>query len=209
MLLQIMPYIFGAAISPILLATAVLLLAQPQKPRQKTLAYTFGGLTAASVVGGFIFFVMHARSQAVTPTVSDSVIHIGIGIILLILAMKLWYKENKKPKKMTGKVHYSRDFMLGVFLMCSNFTSLIMYVPAGVELQGASMAVRVTGLALLVIASAMAMWLPLILVIALGKRGQKILDKLSGFMRKHGNQVSGAMIGMIALYVLYKGVSGL
>lgn len=209
MLIQILPYVFGAAISPLLLATAVLLLAQPKKPRAKELVYTLGGITAASIIGTLIFFVVHVRTQSAKPSLAFSLIHIVIGTILLILAFRLYRKENKKPKKVSKKVHYSRDFILGVVLMCSNFTSLIMFVPASIELQGAELTTRITALALLVTASTLAMWLPLILVIALGKSGQKILDKLSVFMRKHGNQVSGSMIGVIAVYVLYRGLSSL
>lgn len=210
MLIEIMPYLLGAAISPLLLATTVLLLAQPQKPLQKTVVYLLGALNSAALIGGAIFFLLHSRSEAMAsrPTLSDALIHILLGVVLLVLAMKMWHKP-PKPAKVNRQVHYSRDFLLGAGLMSLNFTSLIMFVPAGLELQYASGDIKVTGFLLLIAASTLAIWLPLLLVVALGKRGQRLLKVANTFMARHGQQVSASLIGAIALYVIYRGVSGL
>lgn len=210
MLLQIMPYVLGAMISPVVLATTVILLAQHDKPLQKTGFFLLGGLLTASVVGSIIFFAAHARVEGSKPSLSDSVIHIIVGLVLLLLAVRIWHKKKKPAKKAASKkVHYSRDFILGLVLMASNFTSLIMFVPAGLELQRAALDTRLTGLVMLILASTLAIWLPLLLVVMLGKHGQKLLASMDRFMARYGQQVSGGMIGVIALYVLYKGVSGL
>lgn len=209
MLFEIFPYVVGAAVSPVVLATCVLLLAQPQKPIQKTFAFALGGTLAASVIGSAIFFTVHAKSQSAMPTFSASVIHVMVGLVLLGLAVKVWRKAPKKARRVTKKVHYGRDFALGILLMASNFTSLIMFVPASLDLQDASAETRLVGLVLLIIASTLAMWVPLLLVLVSGKQGKKLLKSLSKFMAAHGQQVSGGLIGVIALYVLYKGVIGL
>lgn len=209
MLLEIMPYVLGAMVSPVLLATTVVLLAQAKKPLSKTLVFLVGGVVTATVVGSVVFFAAHARTQTAKPSLSDSLIHIAVGLVLLVLAARIWRKPKKAARGGSKKVHYGRDFLLGVVLMASNFTSLIMFVPASLELQSASLETRLTGLAMLIAATTLAIWLPLLLVIIMGKSGQKLLAALSRFMAKYGQQVSGAMIGLIALYVLYKGISGL
>lgn len=209
MLIEITPYILGAMVSPVLLAATVMLLAQPKKPLQKTAFFLLGGLATASVVGGIVFFAAHARGQGAKPSFSDSAIHIVVGLVLLVLAARIWRKKKKPTKATNKKVHYSRDFILGMVLMATNFTSLIMFLPAGLELQRATLDTRVTGVALLVVATTVAIWLPLLLVAIMGKHGRKLLAAMSRFMDKYGQQVSGGMIGIIALYVLYKGISGL
>jgi len=208
MLIEIVPYVVGAAISPVVLATAVLLLAQAQKPLQKTFAYLLGGLLSASVIGGIIFFAAHAQAQASSPTLTDRVLHLIVGVVLSALAYRVWRKPAKKAKRVSQKVHYGKDFLLGVGLMAVNFTSMIMFVPAGLDLQDAALDVRLTGLTLLVLAATLAMWLPLVLVMALGKRGQSLLKSANSFMSKHGQQVNGGLIGLIAIYVIYKGLAG-
>lgn len=209
MLFEILPYVVGAAVSPVVLATCVLLLAQPQKPVQKTFAYALGGTLAATVIGSAIFLTVHAKTQAAMPTFSASVIHVMVGLVLLGLAVKVWRKPAKKAKKVSKKVHYGRDFGLGILLMSSNFTSLIMFVPASLDLQGAPAETRLVALILLIMATILALWVPLILVMVSGKHGRKLLKSMSKFMAKRGQQVSGGLIGVIALYVLYKGISGL
>jgi hypothetical protein len=42
----------------------------------------------------------------------------------------------------------------------------------------------------------------------LGDRGKQLLNSASKFMAKHGQQLNGGLIGLIALYVLYQGLSG-
>jgi len=209
MLIEILPYVVGAAVSPVVLATCVILLAQPQKPVQKTLAFAMGGTLTAVVVGTVIFLTVHAQSQVARPTLSASIIHIMVSLVLLGLAIKVWRKPPKKAKKVSKKVHYARDFGLGILLMASNFTSLIMFVPASLDLQSAPAETRLTGLTLLIISSTLAMWVPLLLVLITGEHGKKLLKSMSKFMAARGQQVSGGLIGVIALYVLYKGISGL
>lgn len=208
MLVQIIPYILGASISPVVLAVCVLMLAEKQKPLQKAFVFFLGTLTAAIPIGSAIFFAVHTRSQATRPSLTDSTIHIIVGAVLLVMAVRIWRKPHKKTK-VSKKVHYSRNFILGMVLVASDVTSLIMFVPAGLELQTASADVRLAGLVLLIMALTMAAWLPLVAVILLGETGKRLLGVANTFMTKHGQQVSGGMIGAIALYVLFKGLSGL
>ena len=132
-----------------------------------------------------------------------------LGLVLLVFAFQVWRKPPRKAGRVSKKTHYGRDFGLGMLLMASNFTSLIMFVPASLDLQDASAETRLTGLILLIIATILAMWLPLLLVLISGKYGRKVLKSMSKFMTKHGQQVSGGLLGAIAIYVLFKGLSGL
>jgi hypothetical protein len=209
MLIEILPYVVGAAVSPVVLATCVILLAQPKKPVQKTFAFFLGGALAASAIGSFIFVTVHQQAQAATPTLSASVIHLIVGLLLVGLTVRIWNKPPKKTRRISKHVHYGRDFFLGVGLMTINFTSLIMFVPASLELQGAAASVRLAGLILLIVSSTLAMWLPLLIVVLMGKKGKRALKSMGQFMTLHGQQVSGGLIGVIAFYELYKGVTGL
>lgn len=209
MLIDILPYVLGATISPVLLTVMVVLLAQPKKPLQQGLTFFVGGVLAAIPIGGLLFFAARAPGQAATPTTAADILHIVIGLLLGVLAIKAWKKPAKKAKKPTNKIRYARDFMLGIVMVGSDITSLIMFVPAGLVLQHAPMSTRIEGLGLLIIALTMAMWLPLIAVMLLGKRGRQLLNTANKVMTKHGQQITAIVVGAIALYELYKGISAL
>lgn len=206
---SIVPYILGATISPVLLATTIVLLAQKQKPIAKAMVYLLGGVLTASVIGSFIFFAVHQRTTSGQPSLSDSLIHIIVGLVVLGLSVRMWQKKQTPPKKVNTKVHYSRDFLLGVALMAVNFSSLIMFVPASLELQAESTTVRLTGLVVMVAAASLAMWLPISIVLISGKHGRHVLDRLHSFMLKHGQQISAVVFGLIAVYIIYRGVIGI
>jgi threonine/homoserine/homoserine lactone efflux protein len=209
MLLEIMPYVVGAAVSPVALAICVLFLASPRKPLQQAVAFAVGGIVSGAVAGSFVFFAVHTRAQSARPTFTDAAIHVFLGLVLLVMAIRIWRKPQKTTKKVSKKTHYSRAFLLGLGMVATDFTSLIMFIPASLALQTASADVRLTGLVLLIVALTSALWLPILVVLLLGETGKRLLAIASKFMTKHGHEVSGGMVGLIALYVLYKGISGL
>ncbi len=208
MLVEITPYVIGAAVSPLILITTIFLLSQPNTPKMQTFMYFLGGLFITSIIGTIVFFTLHMRSNSGKPSVGDAEIHVLIGLMLLGLAVKIW-RRKQNANRISTKLHYGRDFLLGVFLMASDFTAFAMFIPAAVDLRGASEEVKLIALALLIAASLLPIWLPLGLVIIMGKKSQALLDHLSVFMKKHGHQVSGGLVGAIGCYVLYKGIIAL
>lgn len=211
MLLQIMPYAFGAAVSPLLLVTSILILSQPKRPKQQCFVFSLGALATITTIALLLFFVMHVRAPASDPTMTADIIHIVAGIALLALAAHSWHRGSaaNKPARVSGHASYAKAFVLGLALMLSNFTTIIMFIPAGVELQTAGDAVRSAGLVLMVMFAMLPIWLPLLLLTAMGKRGEKLLGALSRFMAKHGHEVTAGFVGLIGLYVLLRGILGL
>lgn len=208
MLYEITPYVIGAAVSPLIFITTIFLLSQPYKPKMQTFMYFIGGLVITTALGSIVFFALHHRQTSGKPSVSESALHILIGLMLLGLAVKIWRKKNK-PNSVSKKLHYGRDILLGMFLMASDVTAFAMFIPAAVDMQNASDALKLSALAILIAASLLPIWLPLGLVVVMGKKSQKLLESLSLFMQKHGHQASSGLVGAIALYVLYKGIAGL
>lgn len=209
MLYSIVPYIVGATISPVLLAMAIVLLAQKDQPITKAMTYLLGAWTAAFGIGSFIFLTVRQRAVSGRPTLTDSLIHIVVGVLVLGLAMRMWRQKKKHQKKVASKVRFSKMYFLGIALMAFNFSSLIMFVPASLELQGAGVLIRFIGLCLMVAAASLAIWLPIIVVVVSGQRGRKVLDRLNVFMVKHGQQLSASVLAIIALYIIYRGVVGI
>lgn len=211
MLLQIMPYALGAAVSPLLLVTSILILSQPKRPKQQCFVFSLGALVMITTIALLLFFVMHVRAQASDPTMTADIVHIVAGIALLALAAHSWHKGSaaNKPARVSSHASYAKAFVLGLALMLGNFTTIIMFIPAGVELQASGDAVRSAGLVLMVLFAMLPIWLPLLLVTAMGKRGEKLLGALSSFMAKHGHEVTAGFVGLIGLYVLLRGILGL
>lgn len=208
MLYEITPYIIGAAISPLIFITSIFLLAQPKNPKMQTFMYFLGGLVITTLVGVFVFFVLHQRYSSGNESVSERALDILVGLMMLGLALNIWRKKNK-PKKVSRNLHLGRDFLLGMFLMASDVTAFALFIPAAIDLKEASDSIKLTALVLLIGASLLPIWFPLGLAVILGKRSDKILNRISKTMIEHGHQVSGGLIGAIGIYILVKGLIGI
>lgn len=205
--LEILPYVIGAAVSPILLILTILLLSRPKNPKLHTTFYALGCLLMVSVIGAFLFFFVHFTLGKADPSKQTDYIHIGLAILLYFLA---WHSLNKKPKKKKAKQQsFVADFVLGLVMMALNFSTLIMFLPAAVDLEQSGDIVRLIGLAMMIAGAMVPVIVPLLIILLLGKSGDAILARLGKFMHRYGNAITAVFIALIATYVLYRGVVGL
>lgn len=209
MLAPLFPYMLGAAISPMLLVTTIMLLGSSQKPKLKTAVFGLAALLTIAIIGFVLFFVIHMGAQRGAPSVSDGIIHIVAGLLILILAWKAWRRgpASARPKKHT-KQSILAFFVLGIGLMATNITTIAMYLPAAAELahNQASAPTRLTSYLLMVLFSVLPILIPLGLVVLLGKHGDSLLALLSRFMQRFGYLVTAGFFVILGVYVVYKGV---
>jgi hypothetical protein len=206
MLLQIVPYMLAAAVSPFLLIVVIMVLAQPVKPKLQAFVMALGALTSAIAIGTVLFFVIHFGLSHAKPSASADIFHIIIGLSLFWLAWHAYHKgPAKKPKDKAGRSFWG-DYALGVALMATNITTLIMFVPAATDLQNSPGVERLAGLCMMIFGAMLPILIPLLILVVLGKAGDSILDKLGTFMHRYGHLVTAIFIAVIGLYVLLKGL---
>lgn len=206
-LYKILPFIVGAAISPVLLVTSLLILSQPKRPVSKTIAYLVGSAVTITAITFVVLYIATIRS---VPSGSKEVIpHIIIGLLLILLAINIYRRGPTKPHKNTkhsnkkGLIGY---LILGVVLMVTNVTTIAMVFAIAVEIRSGD----VSGISKMfyfiatIFASLLPILLPLTVLALAGKHSAAILKSLSGFMKQYAHIITAIFFGLLGLFSLLK-----
>lgn len=202
---KILPYILGAAVSPILLVTTLYLLAQPKDPIKKSLLYLLGGSTTIAILTFFIFYTTTFNPNP-APN-NDLAPHLIIGVLLLFLAYGIYSKGPAKAKSEDASNKKSWGYLgLGFLLMITNFTTLAMIFEVALELRANHIAGtdKMVYLLATVMSSILPILLPLLILLFAGKHSKKILDVLSGFMAKYAHIVTAIFFAVLGIFSLLK-----
>jgi len=203
--IKIFPFIFGAAISPVLLVTVLYILSRPTQPIKKALVYLLAGIITISTITAIIFYSTQIRPEPAPR--NDLIPHLIIGFLLLFLAIDIYKKgpSKKKPKETKGRGLIG-FFGLGVLLMLTNFTTIAMIFEVALDLRQLQIlgTQKLFYLLITVFFSILPILLPLFILLIAGKNSEKILEKLSGFMQKYAHIVTSAFFAILGAYVLLK-----
>lgn len=203
--LKIIPFVIGAAVSPILLVTTLFILSSKKNPKAKSLTFLLAGTITISIVT--IFIILTSSSAPARSGGSAKIPHIIIGLLLLFLAFDIYKKGPQKSKqknvKSEGLLMY---FLLGAVMMLTNFTTIAMIFEVALMIRELSIGSQARDFYILltIISSLIPILLPLIVLIIPGKEGDKILKNLSSFMGRYSYIVTSIFFTIIALYILTK-----
>lgn len=204
-LAKILPYILGAAISPVLLVMALYLLSLPTKPVKKTLLYL---LSAAVTIAIITFVIIFATNINPNPAPGKDLLpHIIIGILLIALAIWIYKRGPSKADKSSVKSQGSLRFLiLGAGLMLTNFTTIAMIFEIAIELRANQIVGQEKNLYFLltVLSSILPILLPLLILLLAGKYADSILKYLSSFMSKYSNVVTSVFFGLLGVFSIIK-----
>lgn len=204
-LIKTLPFIFGAAISPVLLVTVLYILSRPYEPVKKAIAFLLGSALIITAVSTMIFYSTTLRPNP-TPR-NDLLPHLIIGFLLLLLAFDIYHrgpvKSQHKANKNDGLWKY---FGVGVVLMVTNFTTIAMVFEVALNLRafGIQGIDKIYYLLATILFSLIPALLPLIILASLGKRAHEVLEKLSGFMSRYSHIVTSIFFAAIGAFVLTK-----
>jgi len=204
-LLKSIPYIIGAAISPVVLVMTLFILARPVQPVKKNLFFLLGSAVTITAVASIIFFTTTIRPDP-SPN-KDLLPHIIIGLLLLFLAFNIYTqgpaKAKSKPDRQDSPIKY---LALGAILMLTNFTTIAMVFALALELRSSGIlgAEKITYLLAIIIFSLLPIILPLSILFVAGKKSSDILEKLSCFMQRYAHIVTSVFFALMAGYVLLK-----
>jgi hypothetical protein len=203
--IKIFPFIFGAAISPVLLVTVLYILSRPTQPIKKVLVFLLASTVTISIITAVIFYSTQIRPGPAPR--NDLIPHTIIGFLLLFLALDIYKKgPSKKKAKESSRRGLLGFFGIGVVLMITNFTTIAMIFEVALDLRQLQIfgAQKLIYLLVTVFFSILPILLPLIILLLAGKNSEKILDKLSGFMQKYAHIVTSVFFAILGAYVLLK-----
>lgn len=211
--LQILPLLLGAAISPVATTGMITVLATNNKSTIiKGFSYLLGTTMPLLIIGIPGIFLFSHIDFAPKNTVINSWIDLLAGLVLLGLAVKVALKpKTDKTKTATQDSHrnqsYSKLTALGIVLMITNFSTLVLFIPAVKDIAISSL--DVSGKSILLIVSIaitlLMIFAPLLIFILSPKRSEKILSSLKSLINRHMREVTLSILIVFGIYLLIKG----
>jgi threonine/homoserine/homoserine lactone efflux protein len=205
-LFSLLPLGIGAAISP-WPTTVTIMFLSTGRPLAKALAYLIGysavlvaiGIVALTVFGGGDY-EGGDRSSAVGGTLD-----VVFGILFLGLALKLWLKapdpSAPPPRWMSAfeSINIGGAFLLGVFMMVTNFSTLPLYIAGLKEIVTAKLdpAGNLFALVLFILLIVVELLVPTVVYARSPRRGGELLDGARQWLEKYNRVIS------ICIFVFY------
>jgi threonine/homoserine/homoserine lactone efflux protein len=205
-LFSLLPLGIGAAISP-WPTTVTIMFLSTGRPLAKALAYLIGYSAVLVAIGIFALTVFGGgdyeggdRSSAVGGTLDEV-----FGILFLVLALKLWLKapdpSAPPPRWMSAfeSINIGGAFLLGVFMMVTNFSTLPLYIAGLKELVTANLnpAGNLFALVLFILLIVVELLVPTVVYARSPRRGGELLDGARQWLEKYNRVIS------ICIFVFY------
>jgi len=213
---KVLPLAVGAAISPTILVVVLLVLGSPVHPRARGTAYAAGAITVLLVLSAISLTLL--RRSVTGHKASDPIygwIDIGFGILIALVGLRALLTTPKPKATPTDgaddRPHLARFYVIGLAMMLSNFSTLVLYVPAMKDVAVASVGfgakLVVVGL-VLAFASVLA-WAPVLMDVVAPKAAGHVLDPLNGFMTRHQRAVTVTVCFVFTIVLIAKGARAL
>src|ERR671911_306576 len=205
-LFSLLPLGIGAAISP-WPTTVTIMFLSTGRPLAKALAYLIGYSAVLVAIGIFALTVFGGgdyeggdRSSAVGGTID-----VVFGILFLVLALRLWLKapdpSAPPPRWMSafGSINTIGAFLLGVFMMVTNFSTLPLYIAGLKELVTANLnpAGTLFALVLFILLIMVELLVPIGVYARSPGRGGELLDGARQWLEKYNRVIT------ICIFVFY------
>jgi hypothetical protein len=207
----VLPYAVGAMISPFVLTVQALILASGIQPKLRGWVYVLGctAFTLTFIVAVYTGLSRLSVSQSKPSPVLQG-IEVSLGILLLVVAFRV-LTHKKRP----GDEHESRVqqmiktakpwsfFVVGLAVMATNLSSLIIIIPgvrAAQESQ-AAFPLQVVAMLLILLFTLMPALLPVGLATAFGTHADSLLAWLNHFVTKNSGIITAAICVLLAVFL--------
>jgi threonine/homoserine/homoserine lactone efflux protein len=214
-LTELIPLALVIALSPLSIIPAVLVLHTP-RAKVASLLYLVGWVLALAVLTAIFVEVSGLTGNLSSPPKWASYLRIVVGVALIVFGIIRWVNRNKSPhmpKWMTqlSNVTPVKAGITGAALAVINPKVLFICAAAGLAIGTAGIGAPAAWLAVayFVAIAASTVALPVLAYAVSGDRLQEPLNRLKVFMEKHNAALVAAILIVIGLLVLYKGIHAL
>jgi len=216
LLSKVLPLSLGAAVSPTVLAVVLVVLAGRRAIARGT-AYVIGvlvvlaGLTALGLYG-----VRQAAPSAATIEVERAVDAIA-GVLLLLLALgtilRAAVRDPAAPSETPSPTAEGRSslggaFVLGVAMMLSNFSTILLYLPAMHVISTAGVAAgdKVLAVAVAFVVTSLPATVPLVVRVVAPGPSARAFDRLHGFIARNQRRIGVTIEVIFGVYLVVKAI---
>nr|WP_099024167.1 GAP family protein [Mycolicibacterium palauense] len=216
MLTELIPLATVIALSPLSIIPAVLIL-HTARPRPSSLAFLTGwviGLAVLTVLFVEISGLLGGMDRQ--PPTWASWLRVVIGAALIAFGVFRWLTRHTKPHQMPGTKHITeagpgKALAVGALLTVVNPKVLFICAAAGLAIgtAGLGQTKAWAAAAIFVAVSACTVAAPILAYAVMGERLDPALLRLKAWMEKHNSALVAAILVIIGLMVLYKGLHAL
>ena len=214
LLLTVLPFALASMVSPL---TIIIVMAVLSATKRRALKAVLFAITYATVFSAICLSLVAVGSAATiggNPSSAIAGIDVFLGVILLYIAGRsltwgvgtpLVRSFNPDAMSVAGAVS------MGVLFSASNFSSLIPALAASKDIGVAAVPPfdkTVAFVFLLVIALSW-VWAPVVIYLVTPNNFDRLLDPVMRFLRRHGGKLMAAVLFLIGLYLIVRGVTGL
>jgi hypothetical protein len=214
LLATVLPFALGAAISPILFAVEILALTSSRSPRLRAwlvVAGSLAAITAFSLLGlGLGASLPHHHPH---PRVDGAIDIVAAGL-LGWLGLRAWRRRGEARPGHTTIVDRldgapTRTFFLaGVLGMVTNFSTLVLYLPAlrAISKASVSPAEKALCLAIVLVITLLVVWVPAAIVTIAGRHATPTLEALNRVLAAKSAQITTAICLGFGIYLAIKAI---
>jgi len=202
------------AISPFSIIAAVVLVLHTDRPTPNGLAFLSGRLIGLAAITA-VFIQAPRLVSGFDRPISPWVL-IAVGAILLALGLWVWARRDRMTEEPRWLSSISRMTpvgagVIGALLVLTNPKMLAANAAAGILIGTAGLGLAGAGAAVAyysaVASSTVAV--PVLAYVAVGARADDHLTRLKEWLHRHSGHVTGVILVLVAIIVLYTGIRGL
>jgi hypothetical protein len=138
------------------------------------------------------------------------------ALLLFVLAGRSWWKRSKpstKPSLAESLTNTSPKayLVVGATAMLLDFTSIVLYLPAIREItkSSAGLGASAVALAVMILFIMLPVLAPVAVATVFGKRADRTLDRLHGFVVAHSTEIAVVVELGFAIYFVIKAVTAI
>lgn len=217
LLTKVIPLSLGAAISPTVLAVALIILSG-KRPIARGTSYLFGVLTILSALTALgLFGLLSPPTDSVTRQDITRTVDGIFGVLLLLLAVgaviRAYVKDPSAPKDSDDETNSDTSrggilapFLLGIGMMVVNFSTILLYLPAmhAIESSDVSGSNKALAVILAFLITSLPATAPYFVRICAPKTAGRAFAKLHVFITKHQHQIAIVIEVIFGVYLLSK-----
>lgn len=209
---ELLPLALVIALSPLTIIPGILMLHTP-RPRPTSLSFLAGWVLSIALVTAAFVGASELGGDLDHQPKWAPYVRIGIGITLIVLGLYRWLTRNSSqhaPKWMTSMTSAGprRAFLTALVLNIANMKVFLMCAAAGLAIATAALGTTMSWLAVAaftaVAASSVA--IPVLGYLFAGDRLDGPLNRLKTWMEENHGALVGAILVVIGLALLYKGI---
>ena len=217
LLSKIIPLSLGAAISPTVLAVGLLILSAPKRAVIRGTTYTAGVMSILAVLTAVgLKLTHHATSVPAARQPITRAIDATFGLVLLLLALATVLRAMSTDKESAAATKSPADpdkhsslwaaFVLGMAMMMTNFSTILLYLPAMREISASrvDLSDKATAVSVAFLITSMAATLPLALRLIAPSKSAKWFASLHTLVTRYQRQIAVTIEVIFGAYLLLK-----